>query len=156
MSKSLKRILLTIIALAVVGGGSYALYLYYMPHRDVQASDAFAKLKATELLAEFTANKEAANQKYLSNDGDSKILIVEGRVHSITEDQNQQKVVLLKQEDAKVGVSCTFTAETNKNVDGIKEGDIVKVKGAITQGNGYDDLLELYDNALLRECDIVK
>lgn len=156
MNKKVKRIILLVIVLAVVIGGGYASYVYFMPHRDVQASDAYANMKATELLAEFTADKEVANQKYLNDDGDSKILVIEGRVESITEDQNGQKVVLLKEEGRNVGVSCTFMAETNKNTEGLKEGDMVKVKGAITQGNGYDDLLELYDNALLINCDIIK
>ncbi len=156
MNKKVKKILLVVIVLATIAGASYALYMFFMPHRDVQASDAFANMQATELLAEFTADKEAANLKYLDDDGDSKILIVEGRVESITENQNGQKVLLLKEEGSKMGINCTFMAETNKSTEGIKTGERVKVKGAITQGSGYDDLLELYDNALLINCDIVK
>lgn len=156
MNKKILRIVLILVVVGVLGGGGYAAYVYFMPHRDVQGAKADDTLKATELLTEFTADKEAANKKYLDEEGESKILIIEGRVESITTDQNQQKVVLLQEEDGKMGVSCTFMAETNKNLEGIKVGDRVKVKGAITQGSGYDDLLELYDNALLINCDIVK
>jgi hypothetical protein len=35
-------------------------------------------------------------------------------------------------------------------------GDIVKIKGAITAGNRYEADLELYENAILVQCDIVK
>lgn len=156
MNKKIVRVILTLIVIGVLGGGGYAAYIYFMPHRDVQAQKADDTLKAAELLAEFTANKETANKKYLDDEGESKILIIEGRVESITTDQNQQKVILLQEEGEKMGVSCTFMQATNKSADGVKVGDRVKVKGAITQGNGYDDLLDLYDNALLINCDIVE
>jgi exonuclease VII large subunit len=84
------------------------------------------------------------------------VLIVEGRVKKISENQNSEKVIVLKDEGAKVGVCATFTKTTTVNTQSIKVGDIVKIKGAITAGNRYEADLELYENAILVQCDIVK
>jgi RecJ-like exonuclease len=153
--KSMKRIGLVILA-GVVIAGSIGAYLFFKPHRDVQATNAFAELKASELVSEFTTDAGKANAKYLASDGNSKVLIVEGRVSKISDNQNGEKVIVLKDESAKVGVSATFTKATTANTQSIKVGDIVKIKGAITAGNRYDADLDLYEHAILVQCDIVK
>jgi len=132
--KSMKRIGLLILA-GVVMAGSIGAYLFFKPHRDVQATSAFAELKVSELVNEFTVDTGKANAKYLQSDGNSKVLIVEGRVKKISENQNSEKVIVLKDERAKVGVRATFTKATTANTQSIKVGDIVKIKGAITAGN---------------------
>jgi len=38
---------------------------------------------------------------------------------------------VLQDKDGKVGVSSTFMPETNKNVEGLKIGDYIKIKGVI-------------------------
>lgn len=151
----MKRIGLLILA-GVVMAGSIGAYLFFKPHRDVQATIAFAELKVSELVNEFTVDAGKANAKYLQSDGNSKVLIVEGRVKKISENQNNEKVIVLKDERAKVGVNATFTKVTTANTQSIKVGDIVKIKGATTAGNRYDADLELYKNAILVQCDIVK
>jgi hypothetical protein len=133
--KSMKRIGLVILA-GVVIAGSIGAYLFFKPHRDVQATNAFAELKASELVSEFTIDAGKANAKYLASDGNSKVLIVEGRVSKISDNQNGEKVIVLKDESAKVGVSATFTKATTANTQSIKVGDIV--------------------HAILVQCDIVK
>ena len=130
----MKRIGLLILA-GVVMAGSIGAYLFFKPHRDVQAKIAFAELKVSELVNEFTVDTGKANAKYLQSDGNSKVLIVEGRVKKISENQNSEKVIVLKDERAKVGVRATFTKATTANTQSIKVGDIVKIKGAITAGN---------------------
>jgi hypothetical protein len=153
--KSMKQIGLLILA-GVVIAGSIGAYLYFKPHRDVQATNAFAELKVLDLINEFTSDAGKANAKYLASDGNSKVLIVEGRVRKISENQNGEKVIVLKDEGAKVGVSATFTKAITPNTQSIKVGDIVKIKGAITAGNRYDADLDLYEHAILVQCDIVK
>jgi len=153
--KSIKQIGLIIMA-GILIAGSIGAYLFFKPHRDVQATNAFAKLKASELVSEFTADANKANAKYLASDGNSKVLIVEGRVNKISDNQNGEKVIVLKDEDAKVGVSATFTKTTTANTQSIKPGDIVKIKGAITAGNHYDANLDLYEHTILVQCDLVK
>jgi hypothetical protein len=153
--KTLKKIGLLILAGIVLAIG-VATYLFFKPHRNVQAMDAFATLTAKALTDEFTVNASAANAKYLASDGNSKVLIVKGLVSKISENQNGEKVIILKGNGAKVGVGCTFTKQTSANTTGIKLGDEIEIKGAITAGNRYDADLDLYENAVLVQCDIVK
>ena len=134
----------------------YAFYLWNKPHRNVQNVKAFASVTAEGLVKEFSDDPAAANQKYLSSDGNSKVLIVTGRISSISMNQKQEKMVLLKEEDHPVGVMCTFAAATNAHTEGMKPGDIIHVKGAITSGSSYDKDLDLYEHALLVQCDVAK
>lgn len=153
--KTIKRISL-IIFIGIVIAGSVGAYMWFKPHRDVQAANAFATLTAKQLTDEFTADAAKANAKYLANDGNSKVLIVEGRVSSISENQNDDKVIVLKDEGDKVGVIAGFTKETNANTVSVKVGDIIKIKGAITAGNRYDADLNLYEHAILIQSDVFK
>lgn len=153
--KTLKRIGAGILVIIIIAG-SIGAYMWFKPHRDVQATKAFAEMKTSELLQEFSADAKAANAKYLSHDGNSKVLVVEGRVSKISTNQSGEAVIVLKDEGAKVGVSGTFTLKTSPNTAGIKEGDIIKIKGAITTGNSYDADLDLYEHAVLVQCDIIK
>lgn len=153
--KTIKRIGILIVA-GVVIAGIAGVYLWFKPHRDIQATKAFAELKVNDLVNEFNTDATAANVKYLAADGNSKVLIVEGRVSKISTNQAGETVIVLKEEGAKVGVSASFTKETNAHAAGIKQGQIIKVKGAITAGNSYDADLDLYEHAILVQCDIVK
>lgn len=152
MVKKLAWIGFTVIAVVL----SVIAYLFYKPHRNVQTAKASAQISVKELLNEFSSNEKKANAKYLSADGNSKILIVSGPVYSSSTNQKNELVILLKEESQPEGVSCTFTAETNDHAASLKKGDIVKIKGAITAGNSYDTLLDLHNHALLIQCDIVK
>jgi hypothetical protein len=62
--KSMKRIGLLILA-GVVMTGSIVDYLYFKPRRNVQATNAFAELKVSDLINEFTSDAGKANAKYL-------------------------------------------------------------------------------------------
>ena len=153
--KTMKRIGLVTLT-GIIIAGSIGAYMWFKPHRNVQSTAAFAEIKAAQLTNEFTADAAKANAKYLASDGNSKVLIVEGRVSKISDNQNGEKVIVLKDEDVKVGVSATFTQETSLNVGAVKVGDIIKIKGAITAGNRYDADLDLYEHAILVQADIEK
>ena len=155
MKKSLiKRIVIIGLLVASVGGG-YAFCLFNMPHRDVQSIDAFVELDASDLVAEFLNDADAANEKYLDTEGESKVIIVNGVVESIQLDQNDQKVVLLKQSGNLAGVSCTFTVKTNVNTENLMQGQHVSIKGAIRSGAEIDEDLDLVEDVILEKCDIV-
>jgi len=151
----LKKIIIAVVILVVIGGG-FGLYMYFMPHRDVQSVEAFATMSSADLIKEFLDKKEDANAKYLAEDGDSKVIIVTGTVQSIETDQKNQKVVLLKDEGANIGVSCTFMLETNENANLLKIGDFVRIKGVIRSGAEYDEDLDLYEDVIVENCDIAK
>lgn len=138
----------------VIGGGAF-LYIFNMPHRDVQAASVDFELGASQLVNEYLTDAQAANNKYLQEDGESKIIAITGIVASIDEDMNQQKVVLLKESSEKAGVSCTFMASTNANAENLRKGNKVTIKGVIRSGAGYDEDLELYEDVILEKCDVL-
>lgn len=140
----------------IIIAGAVGLYMFNMPHRDVQNSKADYRLTSSELVAEYLTDQESTNKKYLADDGDSKILEISGTINKISEDYNGQKVVLLKSADDKAGVSATFTSETNINAGKLLVGQSVTLKGVIRSGASYDEDLELYENVVLDKSDIVK
>ena len=154
-----KRKVIRIIAIIGIAGvltsAGIGAYMFYKPHRDVQSAKADYILTSSQIVAEYLADNQAANQKYLAADGDSKILEISGEVNEISENFNGQKVVLLNGGKDKAGVSAIFTAETNDNLYGITIGQAIKVKGVIRSGASYDEDLEMYENVILEKSDIV-
>lgn len=153
-----KKIFRIVAMLAIVGvliGGGTGLYMFFKPHRDVQKTKTDYSLSSSQIVSEYLLDRDEANEKYLAVDGDSKVLEITGVVKKVSDDYNGQKVVLLKGENDKAGVSATFTVETNKNASNLKPGQTVTIKGVIRSGAAYDEDLELYENVILEKSDIV-
>jgi hypothetical protein len=155
MNKKIVKRGFIIIALGIVIGGGVFLYMFFQPHRDIQATNTDFQLEAKQIVDEYLKDANAANNKYLQEEGDSKIIEVSGVISEISEDFNNQKVVLLKGMGENAGVSCTFTSETNKNAARLKVGDKVTIKGVIRSGAGYDEDMELYEDVIMEKCDVV-
>jgi len=153
--KSIIKTSLIIIVIGILTAAGTIYYMFNIPHRDVQASKTDYVLQASQLITEYLADPLAANEKYLDESGESKILEIVGQVVSITEDFNDQKVVLLKSPENKAGVSCTFTHKTNTSLNGIHEGQHVIVKGVIRAGASYDEDLQMYENVIMEKCDLI-
>ena len=154
-----KKIFKWIAILAVVGliaGGSITLYMFNMPHRDVQSSKVDYSLQASELVNEFLSDTHAANAKYLDDEGESKIVQVSGIVSEISRDMNNQVVLLLKAENDKAGVSATFMETTNEHAEKLSVGSKVVIKGVIRSGANYDEDLEFYEDVIIEKSDIVQ
>lgn len=148
-----KKILIAIGILVLLGGG-YGLYKYLQPPRDVQKAKVDVVTTTKALVAEYLKNKDAANKKYLSSDGDSKIFAISGKVSSISENAEKAKVIKLKEDGGKVAISCTFTLEATKTPETakLKEGDMVTIKGQITTGPEYDKDFEEYSDIVMIQC----
>lgn len=138
----------------VLIAASGVFYLFNMPHIDVQATSADYSINAEEIVNEYLKDALAANEKYLDAEGESKILAVKGIVHEITKDYNGDKLVLLKSDQMKAGVSCTFTSETNVQTASLKVGDQVIIKGVIRSGSSYDEDLEMYEHVIIEKSSI--
>ena len=156
-SKNKKRfkIVAVIALIGILIGSSVAIYLFNMPHRNIQETKSDYTLKAAAIVTEYLTNPQEANNKYLDSEGESKILEVEGTIASITEDFNNQKVVLLKPRDKEAGVSCTFTIGTNQSASNLSIGQTVTIKGVIRSGAAYDEDLEMYENVIMEKCDVI-
>ena len=153
--KKIFRILAILIIAGVLVGGGIGLYMFFMPQRDIQKLPVDYNIAASDLVAEYLEDASSANRKYLSADGESKIIEVTGKVARISENFNNEKVVLLKSNNDKAGVSCTFMHETNHRVNGLETGDNVTIKGVIRSGAHYDNDLDMYVNVTVEKCDLV-
>lgn len=126
-----------------------------MPKRNIQNITTDFSVTSSELVAEYLTDQKAANQKYLAADGESKILEVAGTVSKISENFNGEKVVLLKDQSDKAGVSATFTDETAAQVSAIQLEQNIRVKGVIRSGATYDQDLGLYESVILEKSAVV-
>lgn len=153
--KTIKKIALALGVIVLLGGG-YAASQYFMPHRDIQAVEAFVEFDATQLVDEYLADQNAANKKYLDQEGESKVIIVKGEIKNIDIDQKNQKVITLKSNNAELGIRCTFIAGSEKSTKQLTAGNIVRIKGEIISGAEFDEDLELYEDATMGDCAIVK
>ncbi len=155
-----KKKVIKITAILGVAGiliaGGIGLYMFNMPHRDIQSADADYTLTTSEIVSEYLTDKDAANKKYLAADGNSKILEITGRVGKISEDYAGQKVVLLKDEELWAGVSATFTTESNSSLNDVQVDETLTIKGVIRSGASYDEDLEMYEHVILEKSDIVQ
>lgn len=149
-----KKILIAVVLLIVIVGSIGAI-MFFKPHRDVQSTKTDFKLQASEIVAEYLMDIQKADEKYLDEEGNSKVLEISGTIFEVSEDFNGNKVVLLKEANDKAGVSATFSAETNENAKNLNVGDKITIKGVIRSGASYDEDLEMYENVLLGQSDIV-
>jgi hypothetical protein len=152
---SIKKKIIIALGLGIVIAGIIGAVLFFQPHRDVQNTTTDFSYSASEIVNEYLTDSEKANNKYLDEEGNSKVLEIKGIVAKISEDFNKQKVVLLKSDSDKAGVSCTFTAKTNPHTLNIKIGDKITVKGVIRSGAAFDTDLDMYENVILEKCDVI-
>lgn len=154
--KKIFKIVAILMMAGLLTGVVIIIYMFNMPQRNVQNSDTDFSLTTSQLVTEYLSNAKAANDKYLAENGDSKILEITGTVATISENFNGQKVVLLKEGTDKAGINCIFLAETGANAVNLKIGETTTIKGVIRSGAAYDEDLELYEHVILDKCDVVK
>lgn len=128
------------------------LYLFNLPHRNIQETKTDIQISAASLTKEFLENPAEANLKYLDAEGESKVLEVTGEVANVSEDFNKNLVVLLKSSGQPAGVSCTFLSSAGLNQNSFSTGQEIKVKGVIRSGASYDADLGFYEHVILDKC----
>ena len=152
--KKIIKIIVGIIALGIVTAVIVVVSIFMTPHRDVKNTATDYKVKAKVLVDEYLADANSANEKYLSDDGDSKIFEVTGRVDQMFKNQKDQDVILLKAVEDELGVQCTFIS--GESIDGVTIEKTIIVKGKIEQGASYDEDLEIGEDVIIGECSLVK
>ncbi len=126
----LKKILIGLALLAIIGYGAYYYMSYYYGVKDYTTSSADFKINSAALKGEFVSNETAATKKY-----QDKAIEVSGVVTSAAGDTVSFD-----------GVDFKFAAP----VANIKAGDKLSIKGRLV---GYDSLVE---SVQLDQCTIVK
>ncbi len=158
MSAKRKKIIKIVGSLILAGfiiGGSIGLYMFFMPHRDVQKAKTDYALDARELVREYLDNKLEADRKYLSEDGNSKILEITGTVARVSEDYAGQKVVLLQASDDPAGINFTFLKAASTAAETLVPGQRVRIKGVIRSGVSFDPALDMYLHAVVEQSAVI-
>ncbi len=143
--------MLFIAALLVASGLVYN--LWNMPHLDVQAAPVFEELTANAFVDSSLINKAAFLDKYMENNGESKVIVLKGSVQSVKQNLQGNSVIMLSGKDKEVGVQCVLLKD--ESVNSIKIGESVSVKGIVRSGAEYDEDLDLYEDAILDKCSII-
>jgi hypothetical protein len=126
----MKKILLILLALAVVGGAT-GYYLWNKPHKDMAAAKIDLALDAKAIYDEYQADENAANAKYLE-----KVIAVKGTVKETTKDEDGTIKVSLETEND-FGVLCVLSERANHARTDFPAGEAVTFKGNCT-GLNFD------------------
>jgi hypothetical protein len=151
-----KKLFLSVFVILILAGGITAYVIYNMPHRDVQATNIDFETTSYDIVEEFLSDYNLANSKYLDENGESKIILVEGIVKEKYKDKKDQVVIVLGKKNDYANVSCTFMESTNKNTNDVEVGSLIKIKGVIRSGASFDEDMELYEDVIIEKCNIIK
>lgn len=144
MSK--KQVIIISIILVLAAIAIYAYREYNRTNRDLATVEADHTVEATVLVNEFLANDTAAYNKYRN-----KILAVQGMVKEVDKTGGDCTIVLGDTGTMSSSVRCLVDSVQVKHAIGLKRGDQVTVKGAIT-GFKKDDTGLLGSDVELNRC----
>ena len=104
---------------------AYRMYNQTIPSLEDQ--QAAYTLSAAQLLADYQANEELANERYLD-----RIISVRGRIKDAPKQLDSTTVLLLGDKGEMASINCSFGPESAPHAARLKEGEVVVVKGRCT------------------------
>jgi len=129
--------------------------LWNMPHLDVQSATVFEQIPVSDFIANALKDKQAFNKKYLESNGESKVIVISGKLQTFEHNRKGNLVMYLSDDNQPVSVQCILL--DNEKVDTIAiSGKYLKIKGIVRSGAEYDEDLDLYEDAILEKCRIIK
>ena len=140
------KVILVLLGVGVVVGGIVFWYVN-RPTQGAGQLKADFTLTTTELIKEVSSNASTSEQKFAK-----KNLQISGNISSIEKGAGNSISVFFKEKD--VVISCSFSGEDVKEVQSLKEGAPLKLKG-LYKGSTKDDLLGETQIDLI-SCSIVK
>jgi DNA/RNA endonuclease YhcR with UshA esterase domain len=121
----IKKIIIGVLIFGIVGV-FVAYKMYNKPHIIVSETTADISISANKIVADFSADETAANSKYLE-----KIIEVKGLI-SETKIEKGKGIITLKTNDDFGSVLCHLSAESTKQMEALKEGQTITLKGICT------------------------
>ena len=143
-----KKILLGVLAAAIIGGAWFAYGAYSRKVKDLANVKAQITMQSSELIAAFERNETVANTDLLD-----KIIAVQGNVKEIEKDDHGHYTIVLGDTANVSSVRCSMDSVHVREISGLREGTIVTLKGACT-GFNADELLG--SDVILNRCVIEK
>lgn len=140
-----KTILFSVLGLAALGA-AVGYYLFNKGPVDVKNTGG-TKVTATELYEAFSKDSSGAQKKYTE-----KIIEAAGIVSQVSQNQQNQAIILIKTNEAGAFVNCTMEGPANA----VKENDAVTIKGICSGiGQGNEDL-GIKGDVYLTRCYLIK
>ena len=139
--KKWKKILLSLFVIGLVVGGIAFWYVDTKKPADIRKMEANFEITSTKLVADFNANEDSANKKYMD-----KVIAVSGKISDITVDSSKATVIL-ESGDPMAAVTCSFYDDEASKVKQLQKGASVTIKGNCTG--------KLMD-VVLNKCSITK
>jgi hypothetical protein len=118
---SMKKILLLIVALVVIGG-AVGYFMWNKPHENMEKAKVDMAIDAARLFNDYNADENACNAKYLD-----KVIVVSGKVKESSKDAGSVKISLETGKD--FGVVCTLDETVSHPRTDFPVGETVKLKG---------------------------
>lgn len=115
-----------IVAVVILAGAGFGIYLYNMKPVDTREEVADFEVTAQALVSEFTSDESAATKKYAD-----RIISVTGAVGDLTVNDSLA-TVFLSSGDPISSVQCSFYSDEITSVKGIQRGQSVRIKGKCT------------------------
>ena len=142
MSRKVKRYILLSLIIIITIAALIGYQIWNKPHENIKNAVA-VKTNAIELYNSLT--NDSANSKNLFI---NKIVAVSGEVKQVLKNQQNQQVILLKTNISDGSVNCTM----EENIENIKSGDRVLLKGICIGYIGGDNDLQLPGDVFLIRC----
>lgn len=139
-----KKIILSVLLMAVLGGGWYGYGEYTRKVKDLQKVKADVQMLSSELIAVFEKNEKAANENYLD-----KIIAVKGTLKAIEKNDMGNVTIVLGDKNSMSSVRCSMDDRYAEQATAFAAGFVITMKGACT-GFSYDDLLG--SDVILNRC----
>ncbi len=119
----MKRILILVLALALVGG-IIGYKMWNKPHADMVAAKADLSAEASAIFAEFATDEAASNEKYMN-----KVVAVSGAVTNVSKNEDGSVSVLLDGGDPMFGIKCNLDKLSQHKRTEFQTGEKVTFKG---------------------------
>jgi hypothetical protein len=112
------------------------------PHKNIKNAEA-VKASAVELYNGLAHDSANAKSKFIN-----KVVTVSGRVKQLSENQENQQIVLLRTDIYDGSVNCTM----EENMRNIKVGDTILIKGICMGYSGGDSSIGMPGDVFLIRC----
>jgi hypothetical protein len=129
-------------------GAGIGLDIWFQPHRDVKSAPVFAEFGVDD----FIDRPLEAKEKYLAEDGDSKIVTMSGKISSIETNLKGQTVIELRGQRIEAGARFTLMEDQKEKASQFVVGDSAKITGVVSAGAVYDEDFGRYLNAILEQA----
>ena len=142
MARKYKRYAFWSLAVVIVTGVIIGYRLWNKPHENIKNASAI-KINAIALY-----NTLANDSLHMSSSLINQVLVVSGKVKSVSENQQKQQVILLETNVPDGSVNCTM----EEKVKIVKAGDSILLKGICMGYTGGDQDIQLPGDVFLIRC----